>query len=71
MSWIIGPGHIRSIGEVHFIKFGELHNRPSERTEHLRKAFERAGVKVEVPSDIQGALWEKFLFVVSFGEWVQ
>jgi len=67
MSWIIGPGHIRSIGEVHFIKFGELDNRPSERTEQLRKAFERAGVKVEVPSDIQGALWEKFLFVVSFG----
>ncbi len=67
MSWIIGPGHIRSIGEVHFIKFGELDNRPSERTEQLRKAFERAGVKVEVPSDIQVALWEKFLFVVSFG----
>jgi 2-dehydropantoate 2-reductase len=67
MSWIIGPGHIRSIGGVHFIKFGELDNRPSERTEQLRKAFERAGVKVEVPSDIQVALWEKFLFVVSFG----
>jgi 2-dehydropantoate 2-reductase len=67
MSWIIGPGHIRSIGEVHFIKFGELDKRPSERTEQLRKAFERAGVKVEVPSDIHVALWEKFLFVVSFG----
>jgi 2-dehydropantoate 2-reductase len=67
MSWIVGPGHIRSIGEVHFIKFGELDNRPSERTEQLRKAFERAGVKVEVPSDIHVALWEKFLFVVSFG----
>lgn len=67
MSWIISPGHIRSIGEVHFIKFGELDKRPSERTEQLRKAFERAGVKVEVPSDIHVALWEKFLFVVSFG----
>jgi 2-dehydropantoate 2-reductase len=67
MSWIVGPGHIRSIGEVHFIKFGELDKRTSERTEQLRKAFERAGVKVEVPSDIHVALWEKFLFVVSFG----
>jgi 2-dehydropantoate 2-reductase len=67
MSWIIGPGHIRSIGEVHFIRFGELDKRPSERTEQLRKAFERAGVMVEVPSDIHAALWEKFLFVVSFG----
>jgi len=67
MSWIVGPGHIRSIGEVHFIKFGELDKRPSERTEQLRQAFERAGVKVEVPPDIHVALWEKFLFVVSFG----
>ena len=67
LSWIIGPGHIRSIGEAHFIKFGELDKRPSERAEQLRQAFERAGVKVEVPSDIHVALWEKLLFVVSFG----
>jgi len=66
-SWLTGPGQIRSIGEAHFVKFGELDNRPSERTERLRKAFDRAGVKVEVPSDIHQALWEKFLFVVSFG----
>ncbi len=67
LSWIIGPGHIRSIGEAHFIKFGELDKRPSERAEILRQAFELAGVKVEVPSNIHVALWEKFLFVVSFG----
>ena len=67
MSWIVAPGHIRSIGEAHFIKFGELDRRPSERAEQLRQAFERAGVKVEVPSDIHVSLWEKFLFVVSFG----
>jgi 2-dehydropantoate 2-reductase len=67
MSWIVGPGHIRSIGEAHFIKFGELDKRPSERAEQLRQVFERAGVKVEVPSDIHVSLWEKFLFVVSFG----
>jgi 2-dehydropantoate 2-reductase len=67
MSWIVGPGHIRSIGEAHFIKFGELDKRPSKRAEQLRQAFERAGVKVEIPSDIHVSLWEKFLFVVSFG----
>lgn len=67
MSWMVGPGHIRSIGEMHFIRFGELDKRPSERTERLRQAFERAGVKVDVPSDIHVALWEKLLFVVSFG----
>ena len=67
ISWIAGPGHIRSIGDAHFIKFGELDNRPSERAERLRHVFERAGVKVEVPPDIHVSLWEKFLFVVSFG----
>jgi len=67
VSWMVGPGHIRSIGEMHFIKFGELDKRPSKRSEQLRQAFERAGVKVEVPSDIYVALWEKLLFVVSFG----
>lgn len=67
ISWIVGPGHIRSIGEANFIKFGELDKRPSERAEQLRQAFDRSGVKVEVPSDIYVSLWEKFLFVVSFG----
>jgi 2-dehydropantoate 2-reductase len=37
------------------------------REEKLRQVFERAGVKLEVPSDIRVSLWEKFLFVVSFG----
>ena len=67
LSWLNGPGRIRSIGEVHFIKFGELDNRASERTERLRRAFEAAGVNVEVPADVHQALWTKFLFVVSLG----
>jgi 2-dehydropantoate 2-reductase len=67
MSWIVRPGHIRSLGEAHFIKFGELDNQLSGRAEQLRQAFVRAGVKVEIPSDINVALWEKFMFVVSFG----
>ncbi len=66
-SWIEAPGHIRSIGRVHFVRFGELDNAPSKRTEELRQMFQRAGADVEIPSDIHVALWEKFLFVVSFG----
>jgi 2-dehydropantoate 2-reductase len=67
LSWVVEPGHIRSIGETHFVKFGELNKRPSKRAERLRQAFERAGVKVEIPVDIHAAVWEKFLFVVSWG----
>jgi 2-dehydropantoate 2-reductase len=66
-SWVTAPGRIGSIGTSHFIKFGELDNRPSERTELLRRVFERASVQVEIHADIHKALWDKFLLVVSFG----
>lgn len=67
MSWVAGPGHIRTLGDVNFIRFGELDNHTSARTEALRKIFETAGVKADIPADIHIALWEKFLFVASLG----
>jgi 2-dehydropantoate 2-reductase len=67
MSWISAPGHVRTLGDVHFIRFGELDNRPSERTDALRRVFDGAGVKAEIPDDIHKPLWEKFLFVASLG----
>jgi 2-dehydropantoate 2-reductase len=67
ISRLIGPGHILSLGETNFIKFGELDDQPSERVRNLRQTFERAGVKAEVPSDIQAAVWEKFIFVAPYG----
>jgi 2-dehydropantoate 2-reductase len=67
LSFIAGPGHIRSVGGQNFIKFGELDNKPSERVERLRQCFARAKVSVEVPPNIVKALWDKFLMVTSFG----
>ena len=67
ISFGAGPGHIRHVGAEPYIAFGELDNRPSERAERLRQAFVRAGVGVEVPPDIQVAMWEKFLFITSWG----
>jgi len=67
ISRVVSPGRILSIGGTNFIKFGELDNRPSARAERLRQAFERAGVKAEVPADIQAAVWEKFIFIAPFG----
>jgi 2-dehydropantoate 2-reductase len=64
-AMITAPGYIRHVGIEPFIAFGELDNRPSERVERLRQAFERAGVTVTVPEDIQAAMWEKFLFIAS------
>jgi 2-dehydropantoate 2-reductase len=62
-SQLAEPGYIRHTGIEPYIAFGELDNRPSERTTVLKAAFERAGVKVEIPADIQSAMWEKFIFI--------
>ena len=66
-SWISAPGRIRSLGQVHSIRFGELDRRPSARVEGLRQVFDRAGIRATVPPDIHASLWEKLLFVVPFG----
>jgi 2-dehydropantoate 2-reductase len=62
-SFVTAPGHIRHASAKPFVKFGELDNRPSVRLEHLRQAFVRAGVTVDIPPNIQAALWMKFLFI--------
>jgi 2-dehydropantoate 2-reductase len=67
VSFVEAPGIVRSVGTAHFVRLGELDRRPSERTERLRAALERAGVGAEIPADIEVALWEKFLFVVPVG----
>jgi 2-dehydropantoate 2-reductase len=67
ISRVTEPGHILSLGETNFIKFGEFDNHKSERTRRLQEAFESAGVKAEVPSDIEAAVWEKFIFVAPYG----
>ena len=52
---------------MHSSRFAELDNIGSTRTEELRTTFQQAGVDADVASDIDAALWEKFLFVASFG----
>jgi 2-dehydropantoate 2-reductase len=61
------PGCIRHVGGPASITFAELDNAPSARVARLREAFRAADVAVDVPGDIQVALWEKFLFVVPMG----
>jgi 2-dehydropantoate 2-reductase len=61
--YLAGPGHIVHAGINPFVKFGELDNRRSQRVELLSDAFIKAGVKAEIPPDIQVALWMKFLLI--------
>jgi 2-dehydropantoate 2-reductase len=62
-AFIAEPGHIQHAGIEPYVAFGEPDNRPSRRVARLQQAFERSGVKVEVPADIQAAMWEKYLFI--------
>ena len=64
IAFLVGPGHIRHAGAEPFVMCGELDNQPSERLQRLVDAFTRAGVKAEIPPDIQRSMWSKFLFIV-------
>lgn len=65
ISFIVEPGHVRQStgGGEPAVTFGELDDRPSERLEQLRDAFTKAGVKADIPADIQRAIWQKFVFI--------
>jgi len=65
-SHIASPGHIRHTGAEPWIAFGELDNHPSSRAQNLLHAFDHAGVSVEIPPNINIALWQKFLLVSAF-----
>jgi 2-dehydropantoate 2-reductase len=60
-----GPGHIIHTGITPYVALGEMDSRSSDRVERLRQAFAHAGVTVEVPPDIQVAMWEKFIFIAA------
>jgi len=64
VAMIEGPGKIRHAGIDPVVRFGELDNRQSDRVQRLRRDFERCkGLTVEVPDDIQRAVWQKFVFI--------
>jgi 2-dehydropantoate 2-reductase len=68
IAFVVEPGHVRHAGGKPFIKFGELDNRRSERVVRIHRAFERTrGLTVEIAPNIEAAMWEKFLFIATWG----
>jgi 2-dehydropantoate 2-reductase len=63
VTFLVAPGHVKNSSARPFVKFGELDHRLSSRLENLRQAFVRAGLNVEIPPDIQTALWMKYLLI--------
>jgi 2-dehydropantoate 2-reductase len=67
VCFLADPGHIRHTGMDPYIGFGELNNRRTKRVEKLLGTLKNAGINAEIMPDITAALWQKFLFVVSWG----
>jgi 2-dehydropantoate 2-reductase len=66
ISFVAAPGYIRHVAESEpFVAFGELDNQPSDRTSKLLEAFEAANVMAEIPPDIEAALWQKLIIIVT------
>jgi len=66
VSFVVGPGHIRHAGFTPSIVIGERDNRRTDRIVTIAETFNRAGLETTIATDIQVALWMKFLFIASF-----
>ena len=67
VSYITAPGHVQHAGGDAYMAFGELDNQPSERVKVLHQTLIQArGMIVQVPQDIQAAMWGKFLQISSW-----
>jgi 2-dehydropantoate 2-reductase len=59
------PGVIRHNGNMASLFFGELDGKPSARSQAFLDACTKAGIKTELVGDIQKAIWEKFVRLVT------
>jgi 2-dehydropantoate 2-reductase len=66
VSFVVEPGHIRHAGFTPSVIIGELDNRQTRRIATIEQLFKRAGIDITIATDIQVALWTKFLFIASF-----
>jgi 2-dehydropantoate 2-reductase len=67
LSAMESPGAITHVGAAPRFTFGAWDAPIDGRTEALKTALERAGGVVRLVDDFPAALWEKFLFIASFG----
>ncbi|NQW19738.1 MAG: 2-dehydropantoate 2-reductase [Chloroflexi bacterium] len=64
---IAGPGHIHQSGSTAMIEYGETDGSVTERTEAIRKLFDREGMQVKVSKNIVDTLWNKMVSVGAIG----
>lgn len=68
ISFIRGPGRIEHAGHAPELIVGELGGGTSGRVTALQQAFaDVRGLRLTVSTEMRRALWEKFLFITSWG----
>jgi 2-dehydropantoate 2-reductase len=67
LAWITEPGAVKHVGEGPLVTLGAWRSPLGGRIDPLREALEEASVGVRVADDYAAALWQKFLFIASFG----
>jgi 2-dehydropantoate 2-reductase len=67
LAWKDGPGLIRHEGQNLRVVLGERPSGVSPRVERLVAQLRAANIDAEVDANIEGALWEKFVFIAAFG----
>jgi 2-dehydropantoate 2-reductase len=66
VSFVVRPGHIRHAGFAPSIVIGELDNARTGRIQAIEATLNHAGLETTIATDINVALWMKFLFIASF-----
>jgi 2-dehydropantoate 2-reductase len=66
VSFVVGPGHIRHAGFAPSIVIGELDDQRTGRIRTIEATLNHAGLETTIATDINVALWMKFLFIASF-----
>ena len=67
LAWLERPGYVRHSGETLRVVVGERSGGGSARLQKLVAALTAAKIDAAIADDIEAALWEKFLFIASFG----
>jgi 2-dehydropantoate 2-reductase len=67
LSWIAEPGAVKHVGDGIRVTLGAWRSPVDARVRVLEGALAGAGVQARIAADFHAALWEKFLFIASFG----
>ena len=67
LSWIVEPGSVKHVAAPPRVTMGAWRSAVDDRVRVLTRALESAGVQARVADDFPAALWDKFLFIASWG----